>query len=506
MSSKLFHRLRRLRFLADPLFWFPFLLCAAVKLSVYQLSMVLWAAHGYPWYFSMDFAVVEAYGDFSAYYVPFVTQFLQGNLPYTPGLWAPQGIQIYIYPPLFLYITTAFYLCPSEVLFPAIQSLNLVGTEVGIARLSFAFVFFDLATCPVIYAAAKQVTRNPALPVVAMLVYGLNPIGLWWGDYMWLSTPIHTFFLVLGFYFMLRQDLRWAAFWIAIATMIKQTAVILLPVIFFLELARGTRRALVSLGIMVAVILALSLPYLALYPLDYLGSIVRGIGALMLGDTLPLDSYPISVSILAFYFPQPLRLIVAYLVYYGVPFGASLAVLWATSLAIPKSPRRAYQARLLTVALLLSLALHTFFPRGIYKYYLLALVPFLILFAVAQRGSLVPVPATNLLQAAFRRDPLRRLPLSVQRGLRDTAQRWRAIVNAQAPWWLLLVWLASVAIFTVHRFDTPAILLALFLLVLVYAIYEYIWKTRTRSPWKKLDLERRAASSARQKPEVVTNE
>jgi len=305
---------------------------------------------------------------------------------------------------------------------------------------------------------------------------------------------------------MLRQDLRWAAFWIAIATMIKQTAVILLPVIFFLELARGTRRALVSLGIMVAVILALSMPYLALYPLDYLGSILRGIGGLMLGDTLPLDSYPISVSILAFYFPQPLRLIVSYLVYYGVPFGASLAVLWATSLAIPQSPRHAYQTRLLTVALLLSLALHTFFPRGIYKYYLLALVPFLILFAVAQRGPLVPAPPTNLLQTAFRRDPSRRLPLSVQRGFEASAQRWRAIVNTRAPWWLLLVWLASVAIITVHRFDTPAILLALFLLVLVYAIYEFIWKTRTRSPRQKRDSERRAASSAPLKPEVKTNE
>jgi len=344
------------------------------------------------------------------------------------------------------------------------------------------------------------------LPAVAMLVYGLNPIGLWWGDYMWLSTPIHTFFLVLGFYFMLRQDLRWAAFWIAIATMIKQTAVILLPVIFFLELARGTRRALVSLGIMVAVILALSMPYLALYPLDYLGSIVRGIGPQMLGDTLPLDNYPIPVSILAFYFPQPLRLIVSDLVYYGVPFGASLAVLWATSLAIPQSPRHAYHTRLLTVALLLSLALHTFFPRGIYKYYLLALVPFLVLFAVAQRGSLVPVPATSSLQSTFGRDPLRRLPLSVQRGVKDAAQRLRAIVNTQAPWWLLVVWLASVAVSIMHRFDTPAILLALFLLVLVYGIYEYIWKTRTRSPWKKPDSERRVTSSAPLRPEVITNE
>lgn len=506
MASRLLHGLRRFRFLADPLFWFPFLLCAAVKLTVYQLSMVSWAAHGYPWYFGMDFAVVEAYSDFSAYYVPFVTQFLQGNLPYTPGLWAPQGIQIYIYPPLFLYITTAFYVCPSEMLFPALQSLSLLSYDVGIARLSFAFVFFDLATCIVIYAAAKEVTRNPALPVVATLVYGLNPIGLWWGDYMWLSTPIHTFFLVLGFCFMLRQDLRWAAFWIAIATMIKQTAVILLPVIFFLELARSSKRALVSLGIMVAVGLALSLPYLALYPLDYLGSIARGMGGQMLGDTLPLDTYPISVSILVFYFPQPLRLIVSSLVYYGVPFGACLAALWATSWAIPQSPRHAYQTRLVAVALLLSLTLHIFFPRGIYKYYLPALVPFLILFAVAQRGSLVPVPATNLLQTAFSRDPLHRLPLSVERGVKNTVQRLRTITNTQAPWWLLLVWLASVAVFTVHRFGTPAILLALFLLVLVYAIYEYVWKTRTTTSRKQLDSRQTAASSARLKPAIVANE
>jgi hypothetical protein len=480
MASKLLRGLRRLRFITNPLFWFPLVLCAAVKLAVYQVSTVQWAVHGYPWYFSMDFAVVEAYSDFSAYYVPFVTRFLQGNLPYTPQLYELGGNQVYIYPPLFLYITTAFYLCPSEVLFPTVQNLHLASYELGIARLGFAFVFFDLATCIVIYAAAKEVTRNAALPVVATLVYGLNPIGLWWSDYVWLSTSIHTFFLVLGFYCMLRQDLRWAAFWVTIATMIKQTAVILLPVILFLELARGWRRAVVSLGVMAAVAITLSMPYLVLYPVNYLSSIGRAMTGHLLGDTLPLDTYPIPVSILAFYLPEPLRLIVFYLVYYGVPFGASLAGLWAIALEIRQSPRQAYQARLATVALLLSLALHTFFPRGIYKYYLLALVPFLILFAVTQRGSLVPAPTTNLLRTAFKRDPLHRLPLWVHDGVVSTGQRLQTIANTRAPWWLLLVGLASMAIFAVHRQGTPAILLALFLIVLVYACSQYVRRTKRR--------------------------
>jgi hypothetical protein len=485
MTSKLRRGLQRLGFLADPLFWFSFLLCTAVKLAVYQLSVTVWDVRGYAYYFHMNFAVVEAYADFGAYYVPFVTQFLEGNLPYTAGLWAPSGIQIYIYPPLFLYITTAFYLCPSEMLFPSLQNLHLSGYELGIARLGFAFVFFDIATCIAIYAAAKQVTRNPALPVVAMLVYGLNPLGLWWGDYLWLSTPIHTFFLVVGFYCMLRQDLRWAAFWIAVATMIKQTAVILLPVIFFLELARGWRRGIASLGIVAAVWLALSMPYLVLYPVDYLSAVGRGMSGQLLGDTLPLDTYPICVSILAFYLPEPCRLIISHLVFFGVPFGASVAALWSTALAIHLSPRHAYQARIVTVALLLSLALHTFFPRGIYKYYLLALVPFLILFAVTQRGSLVSLPATNLLQTTFGREPWRRVPPTLRDGVVDAGQRLGRIVNRQAPWWLLVGWLTSVALFAVHRYTTPAILLVLFLVVLVYAYYAYVRRTGRRSVLKK---------------------
>jgi hypothetical protein len=506
MASSLRSGLQRLRFLADPLFWFPFLVCAVVKLIVYQMAVVSWVGHGFAYYFGMSFSVVEAYGDFSAYYVPFVTQFLQGNLPYTPGLWAPAGVQIYIYPPLFLYITTAFYLLPSETLFPALQNLHLSGYGLGFARLGFAFVFFDLATCVIMYAAAKEMTRNPALPVVATLLYGLNPIGLWWGDYVWLSTPIHTFFLVLGFYFMLRQDLRTAAFWIAVATMIKQTAGVLLPVVFFLELARGRRRALTSLGIMAAVMLALSLPYLVLYPVDYLGAIARGMGGQMLGNTLPLDSYPISVSILAFYAPEPLRTIVSCLVYYGVPFGACLALLWAMSLVIPQSPRRTYQTQLAVVALLLSLALHLFFPRGIYKYYLLALVPFLVLFAVAQRGSLLRVPASCPLQTVLDREPLCRLPRSLRLALKDALQRSRTVLNGQTPWWLLLVWLASFAIFTVHRFETPAILLGLFLLVLAYAIYEYIWRTRKARQRRKSRPTRRTGLLARLRRTVASIE
>ncbi len=457
--------------MANPVFWGPFLAIIIVKFWVFHLSVVRYIEYQtvyFEWsyfYFGMDFEIVEPYADFQAYYMTFVERFVQGNLPYTPDLYMVGEIQVYIYPPLFLYITTAFYYIPIELLFPDLVLLSLFSsTSLSFARVGFCFVFFNIATCIVVFVAAKKLTTNRFLPAASMLLFGLNPIALWWGDYMWMSTPIHTFFLVLGFYFMLDGRLRWAAFWITIATMVKQTAGLLLPVILMLELSRDWRRVPISLGIMATVGITLSMPYLALYPVDYISAVASGMGGYWM-EALPQQTYPVPVSVLAWYLPPMAKNAIIWAVYFGIPFLICLMTFWILTWLIERQPVRRYKEQLLVLTLLLSLAFHTFFPRGIYKYYLIALLPFLVLLIPALHGSLVQLRQGSWLHETFHNKPL------VQ-----------SIVNNAATWALLLVSVVSIALFVVHRFVSPAILLSLFLFCLLVAWYQFDWKHRSKSP------------------------
>ncbi len=486
MLAGLLERDSKLRSLANPLFWGPLLAIIVVKLWVFHLSIVryiesqtVYFSYGY-FYFGMDFEIVEPYGDFQAYYMNFVEQFTQGYLPYTPDLYMVEESQVYIYPPLFLYIITAFYFLPVELGFP---DLLLMGQDLHFARVGFSFIFFDIATCIIIYGAAKKLTSNRILPATAMLLFGLNPITLWWGDYIWMSTPIHTFFLILGFYFMLDGRLRWAAFWVAIATMVKQTAGLLLPLILMVELSRGWRRVPISLGIMAFVIVTLSLPYLVIYPVNYISAVASGMGGYWM-ESLPLQTYPVPISVLAWYLPPVLNSIILWAVYLGIPFLVSLTMLWVIAYLVEEKTGRRYREQILVLCLLLSLALHSFFSRGIYKYYLIALLPFLVLLIPALSGPLVPLRQTRLMDSVFSRSPLRLLPIRLQHAARSFLTLGQSVVNRLATWALLLVSFVSIALFTVHRFVSPAILLTLFLCCLLGAWYHFDWKSRSK-PTKK---------------------
>jgi hypothetical protein len=474
---------RRLRCLANPLFWAPFIVIILVKLSVFHLAVINYYEYQtvhHNWslfYFNMDFEIAEPYADFSAYYMSFVERFSQGYLPYTPDLYMYGDHQVYIYPPLFLYIITAFYRIPfPELLFP---DLRLISGDLGFARVGFSFVFCDIVTCVIIFAAAKKLTSNRSLPAIAMLLFGLNPIALWWGDYMWMSTPIHTCFLTLGFYFLLDARLRWAAFWITVAVMVKQTAGILLPVILVMELARDWKRVPISLGIMAAVAVTLSMPYLVLYPWDYLTAVMSGMGSYPM-ETLPPPTYPVPISVLAWYLPEPLKSFIISITYLGIPFVVSLTTLSVIGWLIQVQPNRLYREQILVLTLLLSLSFHTFFSRGIFKYYLIALLPFLVLLIPALRGPLVRLRPTNLMDFVFSSKLLPPVPKKYQLAIRGFLVSLQSVVNRLATWALLVLSFVSITLFGVHRYVSPAILLSLWLCCLLAAWYHFDWKSRPR--------------------------
>ena len=477
----------------DWLFWCTFIPLVFVKLAIFHYAASLFLLYdGHPM-FGMHFEIVEAFADFSFYYMEFVTRFVQGYLPYTPELYEIGGIQTYIYPPLYLYILTGFYFIPSEFLFPDIQITALtLAKDLNFLRVGFAFIFFDLATIVVMYAAARELSDNRFIPVIVMLFFALNPVSLWWGNYLWLSTPIHTFFLVLGFYFMIRGKFRWAIVWVTMAAMTKQTAGLLIPVIWFLELRKGLKQLGISVGITALIGVILSMPYLIIFPTAYFEGLTAGLGGYWFYDTLPAVTHPIPVSILAFWWPEPAKFIVFQLVFNGFLWMISLLFLWLISYLIPEEPQSTYLEQLLLIALLISLAAHIFFARGIYKFYLIALIPFLILFGAILRGPLIPVQNVSNPVAPRTANYLAYLPLWMVDIFHEFRVRCMGLVNNVATWWFFLVGLASISIFGVHRFYTHVILLAIFALLLIYGGYHYVWK------WQK---QRKAAKTVQAKLE-----
>jgi hypothetical protein len=461
----------------DWLFWVTFIPLIVFKLTIFHFAASQYLTFGFHPSFGMNFEVVEAFSDFTYYYMNFVRALVEGNLPYTEALYMIDESQTYIYPPLFVYILGVFYHFPSELLFPDVHTTAIIlARDIAFLRVGFAFLVFDVATCAVMYGAARQLTQNQFIPVVALLVFALNPVSLWWGNYLWLSTPIHTFFLVVGFFFMIRGNLRWAVVWVALAAMTKQTAALLIPMIWFLEYRQGLKQLVTSVGLTALVGVTLSLPYLLLYPTTYISALTGGLGPYWFYDQPPSATHPIPVSILAFLWPEPFKSLVFFLVFNSIPWILGLTFFWLVSFLIADQPHSVYLKQLLLVALLLSLGAHIFLPRGIYKFYLIALLPFLILFGAILEGPLVYVegpccPAQPRMASFMMRFP----PWLV-----DMVDRFRIpsmrIVNNITTWWFVLVGFVSLGILTVHRYFTHIILLALFVLLLIYGSYHYLWK------------------------------
>ncbi|MFX1491773.1 MAG: hypothetical protein ACFFBU_05885, partial [Promethearchaeota archaeon] len=123
-------------------------------------------------------------------------------------------------------------------------------------------------------------------------------------------------------------------------------------------------------------------------------------------------------------------------------------------------------------------AAHIFLPRGIYKFYLIALLPFLILFGAILHGPFNSSPILAVPACPLDRGPLMAQLSWLQKWIFQFRTLGGMIVNNVATWWFVIVTLASIAIFSVHRYLTHIVLLLLFLILLIYGSYHYIWKTR----------------------------
>jgi hypothetical protein len=375
------------------------LVSAAIWISVFRqavsdyILMRTW--NGSAQYNIFGFTVpiqFEGWADYGYYYQTWGNQFLGGYTPYTnpfdyvtPDHYAP-----YFFPPLYV------YLC-------ALGNLLPFGSF-GIAIL---ICLFGFATAFPIHGISTYLSQNRHVGEIAVATYLLNPLILFHTTYDWLNPAPFVFFMMLSFYLLMKRRRLSGALAMATAALFKQTAFFLaLPLIAYLikaspslgtvnsmddntkdadEQVPGDQldvRGLLKLSIIViAFAIALSLPYILDFG-NYVYHIFLKPGTTLLKDVtvLPASNAPITLVVLFIVIgaPRVLTQFINLATAYSVFLLIGILIPFVPMLLEVKNDRDlpSYWRRMLFLTLLMLLSVHIFSPRGIYKYYCVALIPF----------------------------------------------------------------------------------------------------------------------------------
>ena len=333
----------------------------------------------------------EGWSDYSYYYLTWGDRFLDGYTPYTDAFnnISPDEYVPYFFPPPYL------YLCAIG------NSLPMYPFGIGLLICVFGF-----ATAFPVYGIAEYLSKNRRVGEIAVASYLLNPLILYHTAYEWLNPAPFVFFMMLSFYLLMKQHRITGTLAMVTAVFFKQTAVFMaLPLIAYLlrtpppkelldyvsepeeedEYIVGDNLDLRGFLQMVLLILVfgiiLSLPYIFDFG-NYLYYLLLKPGMTLLDSvtTLPASNIPITLAVplIVIGAPEPLVQFVNLTTAYSVLLLISMVALSVPILFEAKDDRylRSYWRRILFLSLLLLLAIHIFSPRGIYKYYLVALIPF----------------------------------------------------------------------------------------------------------------------------------
>lgn len=148
----------------------------------------------------------------------------------------------YSYAPLFLYSLLPFY---------------SIG---GVYAAAIPIVLADAATAAVIYLIVRETVSNK-LPFLAGLAYALSPFMLLYEGYLWLGSQPMTFFLMVSIYLLRRDKIVLSSFALAIAVLMKQDALFVLPVYIGWQVWKYGASAWKGISTLAAVTLAVSLPF-----------------------------------------------------------------------------------------------------------------------------------------------------------------------------------------------------------------------------------------------------
>ncbi|MHB8702425.1 MAG: hypothetical protein ACYC7D_15590 [Nitrososphaerales archaeon] len=330
---------------------------------------------GGPSMYYSPYADLEAYTDYRDLYLRcLVTPFLNGSQAYSLPI-------VYNYPPLFLYVLSAFAI------------INLIWVP------AIPLVLLDALTVIPIYLIVKNYLSkgNSKLAFAVCLAWVVNPLNLFYNDLMWLNPGPTTFFLITSVYFLLRGNYVFSSILLAISTGFKQTSVLLFPIfiLFSLKFKGFTKELMYYILIYAGLLFLISLPYIYLNPQQYLWALQLPI----LGN--PPGTGSGTPTAFVYDLSQPVRLttflgLIKFIDLKGLAVASysflnyAVIAAYAGIIVYMLVTRRKPTANdLLIYCLAALLVFDSFFGRGVYKYYFAALTPLAIPFLSSRRGLII---------------------------------------------------------------------------------------------------------------------
>ncbi|TFG29207.1 hypothetical protein EU528_10025 [Candidatus Thorarchaeota archaeon] len=318
----------------------------------------------------INFIHVELYNDYQYFYLSWIPNLWDGAWAYSAGL------PVYLYPPLWIYTVGVFGSTP-----PWLPGVVLFS--------------FNVATGILVYKIAESVSRSQNKATLAMMIYLLNPITIGYGSFMWLNPTPFVFFVLLSFYLALNNRTELSIVTLGVATLYKQFAVIFFPIIALLlikQIANRTHRTSIiqfirHTAIYGAVVGFVSLPFLIVSPTEYINQLLTSTTLSYVQLTNFNSNLVIPVHFNVFFLwlfgSSVLTDIIAWLIYSFVllalcglvVYGAYATYQWYNNEESSVDINGLFMKAILW-SFIAVLCLQTFFPRGAYKFYLLALMPF----------------------------------------------------------------------------------------------------------------------------------
>ncbi len=350
----------------------------------------------------------EGWSDYSYYYQTWGERFLNGYTPYSSAFdyAASDYYAPYFFPPLFV------YLCALGNFLP----IDPFGTAILIC-------LFGYMTAFPVYGIATYLSQNKRVGEIAVATFLLNPLILFHTTYEWLNPAPFVFFMMMSFYLLMKQHRLSGTLAMVTAALLKQTAFFLaLPLVAYLvkkppskdlteysehfldadEYIIGdqldVRGLLKMTSIVLLYIVVFSFPYI-LDLGNYIYYIIMKPGTILLDDvtTLPASNSPITFAVLFIVLgaPEVLTQFINQATAYSVFLLIGTVIPFAAMLLEVKDDRNLpiYWRKLLFLSLLLLLSVHVFSPRGIYKYYCVALIP---LFSIVTCEKMISFSAKKI--------------------------------------------------------------------------------------------------------------
>ncbi|MGD9381917.1 MAG: hypothetical protein PVI03_05675 [Candidatus Thorarchaeota archaeon] len=345
-----------------------FLFGVGINLVLFFLRTFTLASYslGLPEIFE-DLIHVELYNDYQFFYLSWVPSLREGAWAYSSDL------AIYLYPPMWIYTVSLLGSVPSW----------LPGMPL------FAF---NVGTGYFVYMIAKSLTHDEKYPIYAMILYLLNPFTLFYGSFMWLNPTPYVFFTMVSFYLALteREELSIGA--IAVATLYKQLAVVFFPILSIVLLKKrlGSKRLdfvrgfIKHTAIYAGIVFLVSVPFLIVSPEQYLNQMLFW----NTGNYETLRTFIpelwMTVHLNTFFLwlgaPSWFTDIIAHLLINYVFLIICAFVVYGTFAIFRPQDTQGRTKELINQALLWGfvavMCVQLFYPRGAYKFYLLALAPF----------------------------------------------------------------------------------------------------------------------------------